>query len=196
MNHPPSSSAKPAVAFKSKALIVGTLVLAAGWIAYAQAPAGVIPAGAPARIAVVDVSKVLTTSTPGKAAYDKLKKMQDEQVAKNQTLAAEVRQLDADITAKKVTQDKLPEAQKQLAEKRLLLQTQTAEAERTIGEARERELMALENRIKPIIDNAAKESGYTLIFNKFESGLIYASDSVDITDSVIQRFNGTTQARN
>ena len=41
----------------------------------------------------------------------------------------------------------------------------------------------------PIIDQIGKEQGLTLIFNKFQSGLVYADDTVDITDEVIRRFN-------
>ena len=36
--------------------------------------------------------------------------------------------------------------------------------------------------------------GLALIFNKFESGLVYASDAVEITDTVIQRFNAAAGA--
>ncbi len=35
----------------------------------------------------------------------------------------------------------------------------------------------------PVINQVGKEQGYTLIFRKFESGLIYADEAVDITDS-------------
>jgi hypothetical protein len=36
--------------------------------------------------------------------------------------------------------------------------------------------------------------GLALIFNKFESGLVYASEAVEITDTVIQRFNAASGA--
>ena len=49
--------------------------------------------------------------------------------------------------------------------------------------------MALEAKIKSVIDTIGKEMGLAAIFNKFESGLVYASDAVDITDTVIKRFN-------
>ena len=39
------------------------------------------------------------------------------------------------------------------------------------------------------MDALGKEMGLALIFNKFESGLVYASEAVEITDTVIQRFN-------
>jgi hypothetical protein len=32
--------------------------------------------------------------------------------------------------------------------------------------------------------------GFALIFNKMESGLVYASEAVDITDVVVKKFNG------
>ena len=44
-------------------------------------------------------------------------------------------------------------------------------------------------KIMPVVDQIGKEMGLAAIFNKFESGLIYASDAIDITDVVIKRFN-------
>jgi len=145
----------------------------------------------PARVAVIDVQKVLTQSTAGKAAYDKLKKMQDDKMAQAKSMDEEMKKLDAEIATKRLSlsEDKLTELQKSLADKRINMQRYGQDAEREIGEARDRELMALENKIKPVIDALGKEMGLAAIFNKFESGLVYASDAIDITDTVIQRFN-------
>ena len=145
----------------------------------------------PARIAVIDVQKVLTQSTAGKAAYEKLKKIQDDKMARAKAMDDELRKLDADIASKRLSlsEDKLAEMAKQLADKRINMQRYAQDAEREIGEARDRELQALEAKIKPVIDAIGKEMGIAAIFNKFESGLVYASDAVDLTDSVIQRFN-------
>jgi hypothetical protein len=46
----------------------------------------------------------------------------------------------------------------------------------------------------PVINQVGKELGYTLIFRKFESGLIYADEAVDITASIIQRLDGAAAA--
>lgn len=154
----------------------------------------------PARIAVIDVQKVLTQSTAGKAAYEKLKKIQDDKMARAKAMDDELRKLDAEIASKRLSlsEDKLAEMSKQLADKRINMQRYAQDAEREIGEARDRELQALEAKIKPVIDAIGKEMGIAAIFNKFESGLVYASDAVDLTDSVIQRFNAipaTTAAK-
>ncbi len=41
----------------------------------------------------------------------------------------------------------------------------------------------------PVINQVGKELGYNMIFRKFESGLIYADDALDITTQVIQRLD-------
>lgn len=145
----------------------------------------------PARLAVIDVNKVLTSSAAGKASYDKLKKMQEERMERAKGMDEELKKLNSDIETKRLSlsEDKLTEMQKQLADKRINMQRFAQDAEREIGEARDKELMALEAKIKPVIDAIGKEMGLAAIFNKFESGLVYASDAVDITDTVIKRFN-------
>src|SRR5262245_29734936 len=66
----------------------------------------------PHRIAVIDVQRVLTESNAGKAAYAKLKKIQDDRIATAQAMDAEITAL-----AKSATKD-----EKKLAEKRAALQ--------------------------------------------------------------------------
>ncbi len=151
---------------------------------------------APQRVAVIDVQKVLTQSTAGKAAYDKLKKIQDDRVEKAKQMDEEMRKLDSDISTKRLSlsEDKIAEMQKQLSDKRISMQRYAQDADREIGEARDRELQALEAKIKPVIDALGKEMGLAAIFNKFESGLVYASDAIDITDTVIKRFNDAAPA--
>jgi outer membrane protein len=145
------------------------------------------------RFAIIDVQKVLTQSTAGKAAYEKLKKMQDERLERAKTMDEDIKKLDAEIANKRISlaEDKLNDMTKQLADKKISMQRFAQDADREIGEARDRELQALEARIKPVIDALGKEMGIAAIFNKFESGLVYASDAIDVTDTVIKRFNET-----
>jgi outer membrane protein len=163
-------------------------------IAVAALAAPMFAQNAPARIAVIDVQKVLSQSVAGKAAYEKLKKMQDDRVEKAKAMDEELRKLDTDINTKKISlsEDKLAEMQKQLADKRISMQRYAQDADREVTEARDRELQALEVKIKPVIDSIGKEMGIAVIFNKFESGLVYASDAIDITSAVIQKFNEAT----
>ena len=148
-------------------------------------------AQAPQRLAVIDVNKVLLNSAPGKVAYERLKKMQDDRIARAQKLDEEIRTLDSDINTKKLSlsEDKLTDMAKQLSDKKIAMQRFAQDADREMGEARDKTLAELEQRIKPVIDAVGKEMGLAVIFNKFESGLVYASDAIDITDNVTKRFN-------
>ncbi len=145
----------------------------------------------PARVAVIDVQKVLTTSSAGKAAYDKLKRLQDERVAKMQKMDEEVKNLANELQTKKLSlsEDKQAEMSKTITDKQTALQRYAQDADKEVSEARDKALQELDNKIKPVIDGIGKEMGLAAIFNKFESGLIYASDAIDITDTVIKRFN-------
>jgi outer membrane protein len=166
-----------------KKLLVTLAVAALAIPAFAQ--------NAPQRMAVIDVQKVLQSSTAGKAAYERLKKMQDDRVARAQKMDEEAKALENDINTKKLSlsEDKLTEMAKQLSDKKISMQRYAQDADREVGEARDKELAALEVKIKPVIDAIGKEMGLAAIFNKFESGLVYASDAIDITESVIKRFD-------
>ena len=160
-------------------------------VAVAALAAPMFAQSVPARVAVIDVQKVLTQSAAGKAAYEKLKKMQDDRIERARKMDEELRTLDNEINTKKLSlsQEKLTEMTKQLSDKKIAMQRYAQDADREVGEARDRELAALEGKIKPVIDAIGKEMGLAAIFNKFESGLIYASDAIDITDTVVARFN-------
>ncbi len=147
--------------------------------------------GAPSRVAVIDVQKVLQQSSAGKQAYERLKKMQDDRIAKAKKMDEEIAALDADINSKKLSlsEDKLTDLQKQLSDKKIAMQRYAQDADREVSESRDKALLELENKIKPVIDQIGKEMGLAAIFNKFESGLVYASDAIDITDSVVVKFN-------
>jgi len=160
-------------------------------IAVAALAAPMFAQNTPARVAVVDVQKVLTQSTAGKAAYEKLKKMQEDRLNKAKQMDDEMKKLESDLNTKRISlaEDKLAEMTKQLADKKINMQRYAQDADREIGEARDRELQALQVKIEPVIDAIGKEMGLALIFNKFESGLVYASEAIEITDTVIKKFN-------
>lgn len=150
---------------------------------------------APARIAVINVQRVLAESESGKAALEKLRKMQEERTAKLKKMDDEIRGLDTELSQKRMSlsADRIAEMQKQISDRRILLQRAGQDAERELGEARDRELQAMEAQIMPLIDELGKEMGFAAIFNKFESGLVYASPAIEITDTVIKRYNERPQ---
>lgn len=150
-----------------------------------------LPAGAQTTVAVIDVQRVVTDSDPGKEALQRLRTLQDEKIAEGRNLQTELEALRDQVNKQRLTlsEQKLEEMTGQIEDKAIALQRFEDDAKRSLEEARRTTLGRLEERIMPIINQVGKERGLTLIFNKFQSGLVYADDAVDITDDVIRRFN-------
>lgn len=145
------------------------------------------------KIAVIDVQRVVTESDPGKEALQKLKALQDAKIEEGRAMQQELTSMQEQMAKQRFTlsEERIAELSKQMEDKQIELQRFQDDAERELDEARRRELGGLENRIIPVINALGAERGYTLIFNKFQSGLVYADEAVDITDDVIRRFNTT-----
>ena len=154
-------------------------------------PAMAQTAAAPARVGVINVQKVLADSNAGKAALEKLKKMQDDRAARLKKMDDDIKALDTDLAQKRLSlsAEKVEEMAKQISDRKINLQRAAQDAERELQTARDKELQDMEKLILPLIDEIGKEMGFAAIFNKFESGLVYASPAIEITDVVIKRFN-------
>ena len=150
-----------------------------------------LPVAAQTTIAVIDVQRVVTESDPGKQAIQKLKAISDAKVAEGQALQQNLATLQEQFNKQRftVSEERLAEMNKELEDGSIAIRRFEDDAKRELEDARRRELGGLEQRILPIINQIGQERGITLIFNKFQSGLVYADDAVDITDDVIRRFN-------
>jgi outer membrane protein len=87
--------------------------------------------------------------------------------------------------------DKKEALQKTYQEKAIAFKRFQDDANRDLETAQKKELSDLERRVFPVINQVGKEKGFTMIFNKFQSGLVYADETVDITDDVLKQFNTT-----
>lgn len=167
------------------------LALAVPFAANAQAAAGGI------KIAVIDTERILTTSQTGKKALADLKKLQEQKENEGRTKQQEIKDLQAKLSEGRLSlsQDKLTEMEKQLEDKVIALRRFQDDATRDLNKKRDDVLAQIDQRVMPVINQAGKEMGYTLIFRKFESGLIYADEAVDITATIIQRLDGGAAAQ-
>jgi outer membrane protein len=152
---------------------------------------------APSRIAVINVQRVLADSAAGKAAFDNLQNRQKQAVDRLSAMEEEIRRLEVDFQQKRLSmaEDRIGEMQKQISDRKIALQRTAQDAERDLTAERDRSLAALEQDIMPVINEIGREMGFALIFNKLESGLVFASDAVDITDIVVKRVNDTVAPR-
>jgi len=150
-----------------------------------------MPAAAQNKIAVIDVQRVVTESDPGKEVMQRLKAITDAKSQEGQALQQQFAALQEQFNKQRftVSESRQAEMSKEIEDKQIAIRRFQDDAQREVQEAQRRELGGLEERILPIINKVGQEQSFTLIFNKFQSGLVYADETVDITDEVIRRFN-------
>jgi outer membrane protein len=188
----------PCISRAAAAGLLGLALLAAPAAAQQAAPAAAAPAPAgPLKIAVIDTEKILLSSQAGKKALADLKKLQEQKETELRAKAQELKDLQTKITEGRLSlaQDKLAELSKQYEEKEIALRRQQDDATRELNKKRDEMLAQIDGRVMPVINQAGKDLGYTLIFRKFESGLIYADEAVDITSLIIQRLDAAGQGK-
>lgn len=176
--------------------VAGRIIMAAAVVALLPATAAVAQAG---KVAVIDVQRLVTDSVAGKEALARLKKLQDEKIAEGKAKNDEVDALRKRLNEGRLSlaDDKISDLEKQLEERVTGLRRFQEDAEREFNKSRETTFGEIERRVFPVIEQVGKEGGYTFIFNKFQSGLLYADEAADITNQIIQRFDSAaTQKAN
>ena len=150
-----------------------------------------MPAAAQNKVAVIDVQRVVTESDPGKEVMQKLRVISDAKAQEGQALQQNLATLQDQFNKQRftVSEQRQAEMSKEIEDQQIVIRRFQDDAQRELQEAQRRELGGLEERILPIINQVGQAQGYTLIFNKFQSGLVYADETVDITDQVITMFN-------
>ncbi|HUF77520.1 MAG TPA: OmpH family outer membrane protein [Thermoanaerobaculia bacterium] len=158
--------------------------------------AGAAPAAAqpPIKVAVIDVERILLESNRGKAALGEIENLRKAKQQEGEVLQKEIADLQTRLNEGRLSlaEDKLAELTKQLEDKVIAARRFQDDATRELTKKRDQVLDQIEQSIFPVINQVGREGGYTLIFNKYNSGLVYADESVDITAQVIERYNQTT----
>lgn len=144
------------------------------------------------RIAVVDLQRALNETEDGRRAKARLKrlfKQRQQALDKSQNeLKALKEQIEQQVkagVAEKVLQERAAEYQKALIE----LQSKYMEYQRELAEQEARLTREIIARMERILRRIGQAEGYTLIVERNEGGVVWVPSNLDITDTVIQRYN-------
>jgi outer membrane protein len=139
------------------------------------------------KIAIIDTERVITSSATGKQALEGLTSLRQQKQQEGQALEKELADLQTRLQEGRLSlsEDKIAELQRQAEDKALAMRRFQDDANRELSKRRDEVLAAVDQKVMPIINQYGQANGYDLIFRKFESGLIYAAEAVDITDEVI-----------
>jgi outer membrane protein len=144
-----------------------------------------------AKIGMIDLQKVLETSSAGKASQAEINKQ-------GKAMEAQF----------KKAKDDLEEMKKRIEREALVMSKEARDEKEREFRIKVNDLRELENKFKQdlnilnrrlvkqlqddvfnIVEEIGKKEGYALIVEKNEGGVVYALSGIDITDKIIQLYN-------
>lgn len=143
------------------------------------------------KLGYVDLQRALAEVGEGQAAKSRLKSEIDKRKAEFETEQNKLRDdkavLDKQgaMMSEEVRNQKFTELQKRLfdlTQKAEKMQAELQEKERT-------ELKKIFEKMDPIIATIAQREGLTMVFEKTDSGLVYAPASLDLTNELVRNYN-------
>lgn len=148
-------------------------------------------AHAQTKFAYVDLQRAIQETDEGRAAKDKLQSTlqakQKEIDAEQEELRKEKETLDKQASAMsdETRAQKTQELQKKLYDLAQRFQREREE----LQQAQQQVLQSLFDKMNPIIADIATTEGISMVFEKHDSGLVYAPPSLDITNDLVRRYN-------
>lgn len=158
---------------------------------FTVAAPGVAAADEAVKIAYVDLQRALLEVEDGKKAKAELEKLKASRQKELDAAQAEVRKLKEDFDAQ--VQFMKPEVKQQkqmeLAQKLQGLQQTFAEKQKELVKKEAELTQKIFARMGKILASLGEQQGYTMIFEKTESSLLWAPKHLDLTNELIRRYN-------
>jgi outer membrane protein len=181
-----------------KKIVLFVSVCAIAWIGLAgrsgDAVAQTAPAAPAFKIGVVSQDRVLNDSEEGKRLKTELDKLRGVKASAIDAKEKEIKSLQDQVLNAQfsLSDEKKEEIARQLKRKRVEYDRLNDDATAEFQEAANRAQARLVGLFRELIIKYGAEKGYTVILEK---GTVYfASQTVDITDDILARFNQTTPA--
>jgi outer membrane protein len=143
------------------------------------------------KLGVINVGRLLEESTAGQTALKELKNLQEQKQTEARGKEDEITKLRDRLNEGRLSlsEERLAELQKELEDKIIDYRRFQDDTQRQFQKKQVEIFEKIQNEVMPIISAVGEEQGFTMIFNKFESGLVFARDEVDITDVILERFD-------
>jgi len=148
------------------------------------------------RVGLIDLQKCLKESKEGQKIFQILKKKKDDLQRRLNTRQRELLELRKELDKQAMMlsldaqEDKKKTIERKTRELEYLYKDLNEEMVRAQGKEKKRIFKELEN----VIEKIGSEGNYILIMEKRAGGVLYCSESIDITDQVIKAYDQMNEA--
>ncbi len=150
---------------KTRTIIVMALIAAATAVVLRQTTAQADAAG-PAKVAVVDVTKVLESSKKHQAWKDKMEKEQEQMKAEFAKMKSDLESLQQNIKLRKVGSDDYINLSSQFVEKKAIMEAKNAFYEEKVTSQMQNWTEDLYKTLMIVVDRVAQQKGIDLVLAK------------------------------
>lgn len=145
------------------------------------------------KAAYVDLQRALLEVDEGRNAKSRLQKLLDEKQKEidreQEALRKEKEVLDKQASA--MSEETRIQKQIELQKKLVDLTQKWDKGRNEMADKERKELQAIFSKMDPIIAQIAQREGFTMVFEKTDSGLVYAPASMDLTNELVRLYNNT-----
>ena len=149
------------------------------------------------RIGLIDLQRCLKESREGRKAFTVLKKKKDNLQKQLDGREKEILELQQALEKQKMMlsmdakEDKKKTIDRKTRELKYLLKDLNEEMVR----AQEKEKKRIFKKLEKVIKQIGSEGNYTLLLEKRAGGVLYFSESIDITDEIIKAYDKQQEAK-
>lgn len=150
-----------------------------------------LDAAADFKLAVLDQRRAVVSSNQGKEAEKTLAQLQEKKKKELEPRGQRCKKMQEDLEGQRFVL-----SEDALQEKAIEFQSCQRDLERDVQAARdeiavqERKLLApIAKKLEAAVNAIGKDKGFDLVVDRSTPGVLYATDSLDITDIIIQKLN-------
>lgn len=153
--------------------------------------AGPVAQAADYKAAYVDLQRALLEVDEGRAAKARLQKMLDEK-QKELDREQEALRKQSELLKKQasaMSEETRLQKQTELQQKMMVLAQKWEKGQKEMAGIERTELQGIFAKMDPIIAEIAQRENITMVFEKTDSGLVYAPGNLDLTNELVRIYN-------
>ena len=159
----------------------------------APAPAAKFPEGA--KYAFINIQRIASESTDGKASSLRIEALRGKKAAELNEKNKAVETLQAKQRSAVMSEAAAAQVQKDIDKAQVDIQRLTQDAQSELQDLQNELQLDFQRKVGPVIEQVAREKGLQLLFSQADSGLVWADSGLDLTLEVIKRLDAASAAQ-
>ena len=161
-----------------RTLVLALTLLAPGALAWAEV-----------KIGLINSSEIVEKSRKGIEIQQRLETLQSQKQGQLEAMQEKVKGLEKELMSPGLGEPERQAKATELEAQRKNLKRTYEDAQMEFQRMSQRELLALEKEIMPLIQSYGASHGFTVIYDAARSGIVYFDSAIDITKEVIRALD-------